>query len=141
MATVPLRILRAVAPASSVLLRAGEGTVVFEGDYSGVAYSCGGCGAVLIDGVRGEHIVDLVLACNACGAWNASPAADVRGIAPDQIERPVSFPPGTYELTGPITVHARWVMASAPALAGEELGAASPYGSAEDRPNDEDEEQ
>jgi hypothetical protein len=127
MPPIPLTVLQAVAPASSVLLRAGEGTVVFDGDYTGPAYTCGSCGAVLIDGARGEHLVDLVLSCNACGAWNASPVADIAHILPGEVEPPVAFPPGTYELTAPITVHDGWVMASAAALAGGTLGVAAPY--------------
>lgn len=127
MADIPLRSLPAPPPGASVLIRAGEGTVIFDGDYTGPAYTCGGCGAVLIDGVRGAHLVDLVLSCNICGAWNASPAADPHGIDPAAVERPVVFPPGQFELTAPATVHARWVMASETALEGTALGIPVPY--------------
>lgn len=116
MARTPLNSIPDPGLTRSTLVREGEGTVVFTGDYEGPVYTCGSCGAPLIEGVRGTHVVDLMLFCNACGSYNESPAADVEGIDPSTIEKPVMFPPGRYALTEPITLHERWVMASESAL-------------------------
>ena len=116
MIRIPLQTVPDPGAGRSTLVRRGDGTLVFDGDYDGPAYTCGACGAELIRGVRGEYIIDLVLVCNACDACNLSPAADTSGIAMTTCERPVTFPVGRYELTGSITVHDRWVMGSERAL-------------------------
>ena len=115
---VPLTVIPDPGLTRSTLLRAGRGTVVLTGDFDGPICTCGGCGAPLIEGVRSDHVVDLVLTCNACGACNDVPVTSVRDIDPATIEKPVVFPAGRYELTEAITVHERWVLASERALQG-----------------------
>lgn len=59
----------------SVFIYKGEGTVIFEGDSANVEQCCGSCGAPLTIGVPPERIRNLVLKCNACGAFNETLSA------------------------------------------------------------------
>jgi hypothetical protein len=55
----------------SVLLREGEGTVVFRADHAPrVVMDCGACDARLVQGVPVSQIENVVLKCNGCGAFN-----------------------------------------------------------------------
>lgn len=116
MASIPLKVIPDPGMTRSTLMRGGEGTVVFHGDYSGPVHSCGGCDAPLLEGVRRTNVVDLVLLCNACGAFNESPAGELGRADTSGIEKPIMFPAGRYDLTETITVHERQVMASERAL-------------------------
>ena len=107
----PLTVIPDPVRTRSTLLRGGEGTVVFRGASTSPVYTCGGCGAPLIEGVEGTHLVDLVLACNACGAFNESPATDTAHLNPSRVGGPVMFPPGRYELTDEMDVQEGFVMA------------------------------
>ncbi len=121
MARIPLAVIPDPGLTRSTLLREGEDSVIFSGDFEGPIFTCGGCDAPLIEGVRRTHVVDLVLFCRACGAYCESPASTLADIDPASIERPVMFPPGRYELTDVITVHDRWVMASERAMQGARI--------------------
>lgn len=111
----------------STLMRQGEGTVIFDGDFAGPSYVCGACSAPLIEGVQGDHIIDLVLWCNACNSYNEAPSADTALLDGTSIETPVTFPPGRYEPSEPITVHERFVMMSSRAQRGQPLGTPVQY--------------
>jgi hypothetical protein len=112
MARIALKVIADPGVTRSTLLRGGDGTVVFHGDFTGPVHACGACDAPLLEGVRRTNVVDLVLFCNACGAYNESPAAELGRTDTTWIEKPIMFPAGRYDLTEEITVHERRVMAS-----------------------------
>jgi hypothetical protein len=100
----------------SILQRTGQGTVILHGPNVGLRYACGSCGAPLIDGVPGKYVVDLVLACNACGAFNESPGEDTTRARMTDAVGAVAVPPGRHRLTQPLRVMDRGVFASERAL-------------------------
>lgn len=122
MAHIPLRTIPNPGRTRSTLVRGGGGTVIFAGSFAGPVYTCGSCGASLIEGVRGTNIVDLVLWCSACGAYNESPAGDTQHLDPASTEAPVQFPAGRYDLTTEIHVRDDSVMASDRALRTRPVG-------------------
>lgn len=127
MANIPLTTIPDPGRRRSTLVRGGDGTMIFVGTFAGPVYTCGACGAPLIEGVRGTNLVDLVLSCNACGAYNESPAADTRHLGPASTEAPVQFPAGRYDLTTEIHVREDAVMASARALRSHPIGTPVPF--------------
>ncbi|HEV2127441.1 MAG TPA: hypothetical protein VGR22_02350 [Thermomicrobiales bacterium] len=127
MTRTPLTVIPDPGLTRSTLLREGEDSIIFSGDFEGPVFTCGGCDAPLIEGVRPTYVVDLVLFCRACGAFSESPASSLADIDLAKIERPVMFPPGRYELSDAITVHDRWVMASERALQGTRIAAPVRY--------------
>lgn len=106
----------------STIQREGEGSVVFRGPQIGLVYVCGSCGAPVLDGVPGSHVVDLILRCNGCGAFNESPASDVARLVGKAIKGPVMFPVGRYRITKDIDVPETMVMASERSLQATGLG-------------------
>jgi len=59
----------------SVFQHIGDGTILFQGKSGLTAYVCGKCGEPLIVGVPLEQLVNLVLGCSNCGAFNETQAA------------------------------------------------------------------
>jgi DNA-directed RNA polymerase subunit RPC12/RpoP len=69
--TVPLRVIPEPDPETrSVFRKVGDGTILFQGRLSSTAYVCGKCGEPLVVGMPLEELVNLVLGCANCGAFN-----------------------------------------------------------------------
>lgn len=100
----------------STLLRIGEGTVLLKGPNSCLRYKCGQCGEVLINGVPGKYVVDLVLACNACGAFNQSPGVDTSRRRMTDVTNVLAVPVGLHYLPEPLIARDRGLFASERAL-------------------------
>jgi hypothetical protein len=72
---VPLHVIPEPDPGTrSVFEKVGKGTVLFQGTSGSTAYGCGKCGEPLVVGVPLEQLVNLVLGCSSCGAFNKTPA-------------------------------------------------------------------
>lgn len=68
---IPLKVIPEPDPdARSVFIYEGEGTIVFRGFEVGLALCCGQCKSHLVIGLKREQIQNVVLKCNACGAYN-----------------------------------------------------------------------
>jgi hypothetical protein len=100
----------------STVLRTGEGTVLFRGPNTGLRYACGTCGAPLVDCVPAKYLVDLVLACNACGGYNASAGVDTARGRMTDVTGVIALPPGRHIVAEPMRVPDRCVIASEQAL-------------------------
>lgn len=68
---IKLRVIEESAIADRAVLRLeGTDTVVMRGSESAPDICCGSCGTALIVGVPRRQVANLVLRCNACGAFN-----------------------------------------------------------------------
>lgn len=54
----------------TVFEKANEGTIYWQGSATNIGLVCGTCAAVLVAGMRREQIVNIVLRCKQCGAFN-----------------------------------------------------------------------
>lgn len=54
----------------AVQILTGPGTIIIQGDACGLSMDCGKCGASLVVGLKREQVRQIVLKCNACGAFN-----------------------------------------------------------------------
>ncbi|WP_318368536.1 SEC-C metal-binding domain-containing protein [Enterobacter sp.] len=69
--TITLNVIPEPDPdARGVIIYQGEGTVAFTGYEVGLALLCGECNSPLVVGVPKDNINNIVIRCNACGAYN-----------------------------------------------------------------------
>lgn len=106
----------------STMQREGDGTVVFRGSRTGLSHVCGACGAVLLEGIAGSHVIDLVLRCNGCDAYNESPTLTTHHLAGKHIIGPVLVPVGRYPILREQVIQDGTVLASEQALGGDPAG-------------------
>jgi DNA-directed RNA polymerase subunit RPC12/RpoP len=54
-----------------VIIIEGKGTVAVKGKKGQLNYTCGNCGAVLIEDIdKNTNIMNIVIKCNRCGLFN-----------------------------------------------------------------------
>jgi len=72
---IPLQVIPEPDPGTrAVFQQIGDDTILFQGTSGSTAYICGRCSEPLVVGVPLEHLVNLVLACSSCGAFNETQA-------------------------------------------------------------------
>lgn len=74
-----------------------EGSIYFRGPDNEPPCVCGACETELITGIDGNFIVDIVLQCSRCGAFNESLASSMDALRGRWINDPViTIPPGRF---------------------------------------------
>lgn len=112
--STPLRLVaNDVVDGRAVINRTDTGTIAFRSTVEGSDFTCGRCGALVIEGVHGDHLVDLVLICNACGSANESPGTSFEGLIGQPILVPVSLPVGVFRIAQAVALSPQSVFASA----------------------------
>jgi hypothetical protein len=90
---------RADPETRSILTRTGDGNILVLGPkVDDPALGCGACGAVLVQGVPADYIVDLVLDCSTCLAHNQAPFPNMKHFQGMSVTAVMTFPRGTYAL-------------------------------------------
>ena len=68
--TLRLSVIRKPAEGTrTVFVSQGPDTVMMRGDAN-VVFTCGGCRAPILDGVRADQVRNIVFRCNGCGCYN-----------------------------------------------------------------------